>query len=192
MFDYAGQNAQEMQDSIKERFYLRYADAVLQKESERKVLTLTCRKKELLPPVLTVAISRYVDHISADTYHIQLSDAFDCTVSVLSGLLSEENDEVFRKECKKYGVSLGIMEYDEAASDIVWESLQPLVEHFWIFPLTQMPGKCYCLITDLSQVLKELRYRSPLLQTYNTTVSVYDQYNRRKYQISYEMNQSPV
>lgn len=191
-FDYASKNAQEIHDNIKQWFYIRYADAILEDENYHKTLTLRCKKSELLAPILTDAISRYIEEISDSTYHIRLAEDFCCTEDTLAELLTEKNSETFRKECKKYGVSLAVLEYDKLASEKVRHSLQALVDHFWIFPLIQTNGREYYLVADTSHVLKELRYRSPLLQAYHASVDIFDQYKNTRYQISFDMKQNQI
>lgn len=186
-FDYASKNAEEMHDNIKQWFYARYADALLEEKDGNKVLTLQCKKKELLTPILTNAISRYIEEISEGTYHIRLAEEFNCTENILREILLDQNSETFQKECKKYGISLAVIEYDWQASEKVRNSLKELEEHFWIFPLLQTEGKDYYLFADTAYVLKELRYRSPLLQAHHTSVSIFDQYRSCSYQVSFDM-----
>lgn len=191
-FDYAKNSAKEMHDHIKQWFYVRYADAVLLEENNCKTLTLQCKKNELLAPLLTTAISSYLDEISNGTYHIRLSENYIFTESTFKELVNESNAEAFRKDCKKYGISLAVLEYDDNATEKVRHSLKPLFEHFWIFPLLQTNGKEYYLVSDTSMFLKELRFRSPLLQAYHTDVSIFDQFKNTQYQVSFDMKQSQV
>lgn len=191
-FDYASKNAQEMHDNIKQWFYARYTDAQVEEHIGRKVLTLRCKKNELLTPVLTVAVSKYIEKISDGTYHIRLAEDFSCTENLLAELLLEQNSETFRKECKKYGISLAVLEYDAQASEKVRCSLKELVDHFWIFPLLQTRGKDYYLVADTSYVLKEMRYHSPLLWAHHANVSIFGQYGNSRYQISFDMKQTQL
>lgn len=191
-FDYASKDAQEMHDNIKQWFYARYADVVLEAENGHKTLTLRCKKNELLTPILTNAISRYIEEISDGTYHIRLAEDFCCTEDMLTELLAEKNSETFRKECKKFGVSLAVLQYDKNAAEKVRHSLQELVDHFCVFPLVQSDGKEYFLIADTSYVLKELRYRSPLLQAHHASIDMFDQYQNTRYQISFAMQQAKI
>lgn len=191
-FDYASKNAQEMHDHIKQWFYARYADAQLEENNGQKVLTLRCKKNELLAPVLTDAISRYVEKISDGTYHIHLAEDFSYSENHMTELLLEQNSEAFRKECKKYGISLAVLEYDAHATKKVRSSLKELVDHFWVFPLLQTSGKDYYLLADTAYVLKELRYRSPLLQAHQASVSIFGQYGNSHYQISFDMKKTQL
>ena len=104
----------------------------------------------------------------------------------------DEKQENYRKECKKYGVSLGCLEFDPNAQDEVKTSLSELVKHYWLFPLVEEPGKIWYLVTDHSYVLKELRFRSPLLQAKNAAFTEYDQFDNLKYEISFLMKRTQV
>ena len=191
-FNYATQNAQEMKNSLKTWFYICYAGATLNEEKGRKTLTLQCKKNELLAPILTNVVSHYTQKVLDSTYHICLEKEYRITEESLIELLAEKNSEVIRKECKKYGVSLAVLKYDANASEKIQDSLKPLIDHFWVFPLLQASGKAYYLVADTSYFFKELRYRSPLLQSYNTTVDLYDQYQHACYQISFDMNKRQI
>lgn len=180
-------DSEEMEEEIKTRLCARYAAASLEGDRKKKVLTVSCKKKELLTPLVTEAVSRYVDKLFEGTYHIRLAEELCCTEDYLKGLLSEANAENYRKECKKYGVSLAVLSYDEQAVEAVRNSLKPLVDHFMIFPLLQEAGKEYYLLSDTSEVLKELRYRSPLLETYHTEITVFDQYRNTRCRVGFAM-----
>ena len=189
-FHYEEQDSREMQHNLKQWFYVSYSSAILDEEYGQKSLTLCCKKNEFLTPILTDAISQYTNHISYHTYNICLSDNFACTQKYLDDVLSPKNAETFRKECKKYGVSIAILEYDQAATEIVRNSLRELVDRFWMFPLLQTNGKTHYLVADTARVLKELRYRTPLLQAHNTTIDIYDQYTNSHYEISFDMKKT--
>ena len=88
---------------------------------------------------------------------------------------------------KKYGVSIGVLEYDADAAEKIRKSLKPMADHFWMFPLFQTDGKEYYLLADTSYVLKELRYRSPMLQSYHTRIGIYGQQGNKSYEISFDM-----
>lgn len=186
-FDYQNLPAQEMQQRIKQWFYVRLAGAELHEEDGRKILTLALPRKELLLPVILDAVSRYLYGITGGRYRICHTGPIQDMKAYLDSVLSEANRETFQKDCKKCGVSIGVLEYAPEASDKVRRSLKPLVDHYWMFPLYQEAGREYYLIADTSHVLKELRYRSPMLETFQSKISVYSQYGSRRYDISFAM-----
>jgi len=191
-FDRREDDPQKMHEKLKMWFYVRYADVALEEENRVKILTVQCKKKELLAPVLTNAIGCYMDKISDGTYRIRLAEEFCCTKETISQLLAPENREAFRKDCKKYGVSIAVLRYDADAEEKVRTSLKPLVDHFWLFPLVQEAGEEYFLVADTTYFLKELRYRSPFLQTHNASVDIFDQYRDTHYQISFDMEKNEL
>ena len=186
-FDYYNNSASEMLESLKQWFYIRYVGGELYDFGTRKELVLSVAKKELLVPILTNAISDYLHKISHHTYRVPLAQPVEDIAGWLNTILSKENREAFQKECKKYGVSIGLLEYAPQAAEKIRRSLKPLIDHFWMFPLLQKEGKEYYLLADTPYVLKELRYRSPLLQTFDTQISVYGQQGSHCYGISYRM-----
>ncbi len=191
-YDYALCCADEMIDHIKCWTHIRYATADIQDGTDGKSLIVSCKKKELLTPIITKALSRYLAKISEETYHICLTEDIRLSEDRIAELLSDNNIEVFRKECKKYGVSLAIIEYTEDAAEKVRMSLEGLIENFFIFPLVQLNGREYYLVFDTSQVLKAFRYRSPLLQFYDAKVSIYDGFKSTRYTLSYSMEQNEI
>lgn len=176
--------------TIKEKLaylYLRYKSAELTESNGQKTLTLECKKGELLAPILTQFVSEYVTSVLDENYIIALKEEFACTEEYLLKVLSTDNQEAFRKECKKYGVSIGVLEYDASAADRIHASLNELEAHYHMHPLVCTPGKNYYLFTDTSYVLKELHYRTPILEAYGASVAVYDQYSNTRYRISFDM-----
>lgn len=167
--------------------YLRYKSGVLQETDGEKYLTLECKKGELLSPLLTKFVGRYVENVADRHYHIQLKDDFSCSEAMLDSIFSAENREAFQKECKKYGVSIGILEYDPSTAEAVCGTLQDLTDHYYLEPLLTTPGRHYYLITDTPHVLKELHYRTPLLEASNTFLTVHSQKEHRKYTICFDM-----
>lgn len=186
-FHYFTRSASEMLDMLRERFYVRYAGGELYDFGERKELILTSRKNELLLPVLTDAISNYLSSITNEAYCIRLMDPIPDIRAWIDYALSVQQKDAFEKDCKKYGVSIGILEYMPEAAEKIRRSLKPLLDHFWIFPLLQEDGKEYYLFADSTYVLKELRYRAPLLQAYGAQVDVCGQYGNMRYTVSFEM-----
>lgn len=174
------------------RLYLRYQNAELKETGNGKVMTVTCKKKELLPPLLTNALEIYTTNVAWETCIVHSAVPYICTGETIQDLLSEKNREVYRKECKKYGVSLGCLEFDPTAQEEIVESLSELTKHYWLFPLVEQRGKIWYLVTDHSHVLKELRFRSPLLQAHGTSFTEYDQFDNLRYEISFLMKRTLV
>lgn len=177
-------------EEMKERLawnYLHYKSYALEEKDGEKYLTLECKKGELITPILTQFVADYVENVADEHYHMVLKNPLECTEAYIQAMLSEEKKEAFQKECKKYGVSIGILEFDPNAHDTVLHSLEALTDHYFMEPLLSQPGKIYFLITDTSKALKELHYRTPLLETCGTILSLYTQYDRKKYTINFDM-----
>ena len=186
-FNFFDKSASEMLKELKTWFYVRYANAELMDSGTHKELILTGRKKEILLPVLTNAIADYLNSITNHAYSIRYTDHLTDIQEWLDNAVSDENEITFQQECKKYGVSIGVLEYDADAAEKIRKSLKPMADHFWMFPLFQTDGKEYYLLADTSYVLKELRYRSPMLQSYHTRIGIYGQQGNKSYEISFDM-----
>lgn len=174
------------------RLYLRYQNAELTDGASGKIITVSCKKKELLSPLLTNTLEVYTTNVTWETCIVRPAVPFICTEEAILDLLSEKKQENYRKECKQYGVSLGCLEFDPNAQEEVQASLSELVKHYWLFPLLEAPGKIWYLVTDHSHVLKELRFRSPLLHAHNATFTEYDQFDNLKYEIGFLMKRTQV
>ncbi len=190
------QTSEAMLQNLASWFYVRYDKAILEEADGRKTLSLTCKKKELLSPVVTNAIEVYMRKITtvtyknqapAGTYAIRLESPYVCTEECLEEILSQEKQEMFRKECKKLGVALAVLEYDPAADEKVRAPLTTLIDNFYLFPLLCQSGRDFYLVAETSYVLKQLRYHSPLLRTYHSYISLYDQYRSVRYRIDFPM-----
>ena len=161
-------------------------------EEESRCLTVKCKKKELLSPLVTHALEYYTSRVTPEVCVVRLAEPYACTEETIRHLLSEKNCNVYRKEAKKHGLSLGCLEFDPGAQEEIKESLSELVKHYWLIPLTEQPGRIWYLVTDHSYVLKELRFRTPLLQAKDTTFTEYDQFDNLKYEISFLMKRTQV
>ena len=123
---------------------------------------------------------------------VRLAEPYACTEETIRHLLCEKNRDLYRKEAKKHGLSLGCLEFDPDAQEEINESISELIRHYWLIPLTEQPGRIWYLVTDHSYVLKELRFRTPLLQAKDTSFTEYDQFDNLKYEISFLMKRTQV
>lgn len=184
--NYAKLSAEEMKERLAWN-YLRYKTYALEEKDGETYLTLECKKGELLSPIVTQFVGKYVEEVADEHYHMVLKNPFTCSQDDLDSILQEDKQEAFQKECKKYGISIGILEFDPNASEAVLHSLEALTDHYFMEPLVTAPGRIHYLITDTSHVLKELHYRTPLLEACGTTLELYTQKDRRKYKINFDM-----
>lgn len=186
------QDADRILQALSIWMYMKYESGYLTEEMYTKYLTVTCKKKELLSPLVTYALEIYTSRVTPDVCVVKLVEPYICTEEILQSLLSEKNRDLYRKECKKHGLSLACLEFDPDAHGEVEESLSDLVKHYYFFPLVEKPGQIWYLVTEHSHVLKELRFRSPLLQAHHTTYTEFDQYDNLQYEISFLMKRTQV
>lgn len=167
--------------------YLRYKTLTCREEEGNTIYTAECKKGDLLSPILTEFVSNYLDSVVSDKLRIEQKNYHSPTEETILKLLSPENHENFRKECKKYGICFGILEFRPDMQEFIEESLADLENHFRMESLVTLPGKIYYLITDKSDVLKSFHYRSPLLQAAGATLKLYTQSESRRYTLTFSM-----
>lgn len=167
--------------------YLRYKSLSCREEDGNTIYTAECKKGELLSPILTEFVSGYLGSVVSDKLHIEQVNYQTPTEEAILQLLSAENQEKFRKECKKYGICIGILSFDSSMQDLVTDSLSELENHFRMDALVTKPGRIYYLITDQSDVLKSLHYRAPLLQAAGAALELYTQSENRRYTLTFSM-----
>ncbi len=184
--------AQQMQERIASWLYLRCDGASLEDVDGSRSLTLTPKKKELLAPFIIRALGIYLEKVTRGRYRIQADTPFVYDDSILCAFLEPKKVEAFRKECKRYGAAIGVLEYAPEMAPKVRESLQPLIDQFYLFPLAQADGKDTYLVTDTSFVLKELRYRAPLLERCEAVFRLHDQFRSARYRVRFQMEAQEI
>ena len=148
--------------------------------------------RDFLEAQLTAAITAYMEkHLYFTKFRICVSlPEWDCKAQV-NALLEPEHRETFRKQCKKYGVGIGILRFRAEATEEVLRSLEKLLYHDDVRLLYQSGGELGLLLMDPCDFLKALHFRAPLLHTYGARCWVYDQYAPRSYEISFDMELVP-
>ena len=191
MFQYENSNAEQMRKNLAS-LYLRFASAQLHSDGDNKVLTLVCKKGELLAPLVTQLVARYTQAVVHRNYRITLQEPVAASEEYIRFLLSPEYSEAFRKECKKYGVSVMILNYTPGHRSDVERCLSELEKHYYLDPLSLHDGRHIYLATDTANVLKQIRYHSPLLEKLGATVDVFDQFKNTHYDISFQMHNTQI
>lgn len=186
-YKYAEKDAEAMRQQLRESLGLVCGSAVKTAEPDgTTLLTVTPKKKELLPPYLTLAIGHYI-HSLTGTYRIQPDVQPDASPDVLLALAAPERREVFRKECKKYGVSLADLTWDANDDGRVLRMLWEQNKHSFLYPLHEAPGRALLLLMDTAEAMKALRFFTPMLETHNAAITVHGQYHSRRYAIHFDM-----
>ena len=186
------QDADRILRALSSWMYMKYESGFLSEENYTRYLNVKCKKKEILSPLVTNALETYTSRVTPEVCVVRLGEPYICTEETIRNLLSDKNRETYRKECKKHGLSLGCLEFDANSHAEITESLTELVKHYWLFPLVEQPGKIWYLVADHSHVLKELRYRAPLLQAQKTKYTEYDQYDNLEYTIGFLMERKQI
>lgn len=173
-------------DDLKFHFSLKYESGQILTEGEEKTLSLTVKKNNWLHTVLTEIVAEFVKaHVGS--YHIKLNDPAKIGRDDLLTLLSPKKINSFRKDLKKYGVSIGVLEYDASKEETVTGSLAEMAEKSLMRVLFEEPGKKYCLFTGTGKALMALRFRSPLLEKCGAKITVYEAGKTTGYRIGLDL-----
>ena len=173
-------------NDINSRFHMKYESGEF--SSENKSLFIVKHKKDFFLSVLTQILSEYIESwLYYTEFRLKDSDETAFTEDYVLSLLTESKIEKFRKECKKYGISLGVLEFPECARAEIEMSLAEHVKHNLFYPVCRAEGKTYYILTDTPVALKELYFRFPMLEHHGAAVIVYSQSDTRKYIIDRKM-----
>ena len=183
-FDPAGTPASRLADEFKSILHIKY-DAAEKTGPEKMTLKF---KPDFFTQILTEILENYIEKTLTFTkFRLEFDKTAATDKGVFDTQISENNTENFRKNCKKYGVSLAVMTYDPAFEEQVNRSLAPLFEHYKAQIICREPGALYLMLLDQCGFLKDLHFRSPLLSSAGCEITVYDQYEKTKDRVSFDM-----
>ena len=153
--DFAKLDAEEMRLKLKEYLYVVYAGAELTTlEDGTQILTISPKKKELLPPYLALAIGEYVEGLIGN-YRIQPDIRPNTDPETILSLAAPEHREAFRKECKKYGVSIACLTWDGKDEGRILQALSQLNRQCRLSVLSALQNQAVLLMMDTANALKQ-------------------------------------
>ncbi len=179
-------NPDKMREALKSHLRINCSDLTLA-ESNQTELFIASYKKDRFVDLLIPVVSAYFRKYAKGKLDIRSANSDVVTTAEIRSWLQEASIEKFRKNCKRYGVSIALLSYDPDRTREVRTSLEPLVKDLYLFPLDAALGADWYLVLDTPLVLKALRYRSPMLETCHATVSIYGENDSKCYEISYDM-----
>jgi hypothetical protein len=175
-------------DDVKSMTYLKY-DTAEWREGETREL-LVSFKPDFFSQKLTEALSRYcLSTANFEPFVIHPRFAVVTGISSFRNQIAPENENSFRKNCKKYGVALAVLTFDPEYEAKVEKSITALEEAFFASVLFRESGALYLLLLDECGFMKALHFRSPLLQASGAAISVYDQYGEKSCRVSFDMKE---
>jgi len=152
-----------------------------------RTLRLSVKKNNLFITALTDLLSRFVCLHADETYVIELNDPAPIHTEAALALIEPRKIAATRKELKKYGVSLGILEFDEDKEPLLFDMLAAIEVSGLAYLLGKEPGRRYYLFTHPGLALMDLRYRAPLLDACNARVTVFEADRTARFKISFDM-----
>lgn len=184
-FDPCGRNAEDVVNLIKSVTYMKYDAAKKDKDPRRMAVSF---KPDFYMQILTDTLESYIENALHFTeFRLQFDHQPPITKDAFEKQINEAGRDLMRKNCKRYGVSLAKLCFDPSFEEKVIRSLEPLMDHFFAVYLLNEPGELYLLLLDECQFLKELHFRAPLLEAAEAKIAVYNQYEEKRYRISFNM-----
>lgn len=185
-YNYAAQSADDLIDDIKFNLKLAYTSGAILDDANGRTLILSAKKPTLIQTVLTDILGKCVSEYWEEGYHIRLNDRAEVNEDAVMNLLTPKKIATTRKEFSKYGVMIGILEFDPSGDSSVRHLLNQLVAESIVWVLHEESGKVICLLTG-KVALMRLRCASPMMEKYSTVVTVYDAQQTAQYRINYDM-----
>ncbi len=185
-FDPSKRDVEDVMDDIKSMIYLKFDSGEKGAHDSHKMTAFF--KPEFFTGVLADTLESYIEKALYFTkFRMQFSQQEPVSKEEFEKQIDKTNRDSMRKNCKRYGVSLAKLDFEPALEDKVARSLKPLFDHFYSVQLLKEPGAMYLLLLDECQFLKEMHFRTPLLESANAEITVYNQYNVSRYRISFDM-----
>ncbi len=188
-YGYASRDAEEVADQIRSSMNMRYSSAAVLEEKEKRTLVLQAKKPSILLTGLTDLLAQCVTEWE-ENYAIRLSPRAECCEETAEAALTPERLAATRKEFKKYGVAVAVLEYAPEYDDRMTAFVNGMAEDALAWPLASTSGKIYCLLTAEGNALVRMRYHTPLLEPCGLSVTVYDALKTVRYQIGFAMTET--
>ena len=166
---------------------IKYAAAEITDDGDARTLTFTAKKPDLFLTLVTDVIAKYIRGKLDENYFIALSNRVEPDEAAISAMLAPKKIKSLRKELKKYGLSIAVLEYAPKSDSAVLSAMQPAEAEWMALPLYGEPGRRVWLFTAPAKMLMHLRYHAPLLESENVRAVVYAPDKTTIYRISFDM-----
>ena len=98
-----------------------------------------------------------------------------------------ETRSALRKDCRRYGAALAELTWDGQDDGRVAASLALLERKALLSVLHAEAGRAFLLMLNVPMALKELRFRTPLLEAHGSALTVHSATHSRRCTISFDM-----
>lgn len=188
-FGYSEAAADRMLDNLKDDLKLKYDSAEISEDGGVRTLSLSVKKSDIFLGELTRMVSEFVTAQADENYRILLNEAKPVDPAEIDALIEPGKIAATRKLLKKYGVSVGVLTYNAAHENKMADFMEGMSApgRGPVRLMKAEPGRRVYLFTDTAEILRWLRYCSPVLQSMNTMVTVYDQDRTTRYRVSLDM-----
>ncbi len=135
-----------------------------------------------------VIAAKYLETYSLDRYSISLGSKLVYSEDYITELTKDENKAELIKQCKAHGIAFALLQYDGEGEEQIAKALAGLAQSVLIYPLSAKEGERRFVLSDTDMVLQKLRYHAPVLEAYNSKLTVYEGKEKNKrYSIDYKM-----
>jgi len=190
--NYSGHSAETVLIGLKYGLGLKYDSAEIAEENGVRTLRLSVKKSSLILTAVTDLVSDFVRAHVDDHYRLALTGRVEAAADGIAQLLSEKKIASTRKELKKYGVAIGILEYDAQREAAAASVVDEMAQSGLLRILAAEPGRKICLFSSEPHALMQLRYASPVLQPCGTKIIMYGADGTRAYTISFDMKPATI
>lgn len=172
---------------IREHFGLEYDGARLAIEGEKRSLVLSADSRDDFRTMLTALVSGMVRTRVDENYEILIDGAEAIDPDAMLARLNPENIAETRATLKKFGLSIGVMTYNEGCDDKMDDFMLDMQGKGLALICGDAPGMRVYLLTDTPEVLRWFRYCSPELSAMGAKITVFDETDVTRYRIGFEM-----
>ena len=144
-------------------------------------------KPSPLFPLLTRAAGHYMQSLSGSALRMEPHPLPDLSPEALTALTAWECRSALRKDCRRYGAALAELTWDGQDDGRVAASLALLERKALLSVLHAEAGRAFLLMLNVPMALKELRFRTPLLEAHGAALTVHSATHSRRCTINFDM-----
>ncbi len=167
--------AEHMMEFLKSKLHLRYnTGELLTLEDGTLELRVQAKKADFYLAAMTKMASMAIQLHNARRVRLVLENAAQLSEETILAQLTEENAAIRQKNCRQYGVGLGVLAFPEGQQETMLRYLEPLLQPGFAMMLHTSANRIYLLFADMDGSLARLRYHSPMVSAFSPTVTLYD------------------
>lgn len=189
-YGYSAHSADDLLEDIKADLKLTYTSGAIMAGKGKRTLVLYSEKSTLIHTALTDVLAHYVTAFADENFAIRFNGRTEITAAAIEALLTPKKLSAARKELKKYGAALAVLEYRSDCAEKIAAFTAHLADAALSTVLLDEPGRCVLLLLNEGLALARIRYNAPMLESCGATVTVHDALKTARYGVSFGMKQT--